>query len=327
MANHESKLGMEIALTGGTGFIGRYIIGNLLSHGHQLRCWKRPESETPMVYPCINQTKNTVAVVDSPSDSIRWINGDLSTCETAEQLVEGCDAVIHNAFWRPGARFQGEEGDIAQFVSTNVVGSLKLIEVAKAASVEKFVYVSSCSVHEKILADRPLDESHPLWPKTHYGAHKAAIEKFVHSYGLGEGYGVCAVRPTGVYGAHHHTARSKWFDLIKAVVAGESVECVRGGKEVHAADVAESIRVLLDTDIERVRGEVFACYDRYVSQFEVASLAKKISGSNSIIKGEATFPKHEIVNSKIKSIGMEFGGERLLHQTIEQLVTQIQANA
>jgi len=316
---------MKIALTGGTGFIGRYIIGNLLSHGHQLRCWKRPESETPLVYPFIKHTKTSGEVIDSHSDSIRWINGDLSTCETAEQLVEGCDAVIHNAFWRPGTRFQGEEGDIAQFVSTNVIGSLKLIEFSKAAGVEKFVYVSSCAVHEKILSDRLLDESHPLWPKTHYGAHKAAIEKFVHSYGLGEGYGICAVRPTGVYGMHHQPARSKWYDLIRAVVSGESVECVRGGKEVHAADVAESIRVLMEADIERVRGEVFACYDRYVSQFEVASLAKKISGSDSIIQGEITRPKHEIENSKIKSIGGGFGGESLLQQTIEQLVTQIQA--
>jgi nucleoside-diphosphate-sugar epimerase len=49
-------------------------------------------------------------------------------------------------------------------------------------------------VHDVILQDRPLDEAHPLWPKSHYGAHKAAIEKFVHSFGLGEGYAICSLR-------------------------------------------------------------------------------------------------------------------------------------
>ncbi len=52
----------------------------------------------------------------------------------------------------------------------------------------RFVFISTCAVHDVILADRPLDEAHPLWPKSHYGAHKAALEKFVHSYGLGQGW-------------------------------------------------------------------------------------------------------------------------------------------
>lgn len=317
---------MKIALTGGTGFIGRHIIANLVTRGHQLRCWKRPQTDIPTSYPLFDPSVLETSTKADRNNAIDWVDGDLATCDSVEQLVDGCDAVVHNAFWRPGKRFQGEEGDIAQFVSTNVIGTLKLIEAAKSAGVEKFVYVSSCSVHEKILSDRKLDEAHPLWPKSHYGAHKAAIEKFVHSYGLGEGYGICAVRPTGVYGVHHVPSTSKWYDLIKAVASGETVDCQRGGKEVHASDVAESIRVLLDAKIETVRGEVFACYDRYISQFEVADLAKEISGSASVVQGEATRPKHEIENSKIQSLGMKFGGETLLRQTVEQLLTQVKAN-
>ena len=45
--------------------------------------------------------------------------------------------------------------------------------------VRRFVFIATCAVHDVILSDRPLDEAHPLWPKSHYGAHKAAIEKFV----------------------------------------------------------------------------------------------------------------------------------------------------
>ena len=71
-----------------------------------------------------------------------------------------------------------------------------------------------CAVHETILDDRPLDEAHPLWPHSHYGAHKAAIEAFVHSYGRGHGYPICALRPTGIYGLARPARASKWFDLI-----------------------------------------------------------------------------------------------------------------
>ena len=57
------------------------------------------------------------------------------------------------------------------------MGTLRLIESARAAGVGRFVFISTCAVHEKILDDRPLDEAHPLWAMSHYGAHKAAIEK------------------------------------------------------------------------------------------------------------------------------------------------------
>ena len=70
---------------------------------------------------------------------------------------------------------------------------------------------------------------------------------------------------------------------MAAVVRGESVTCRRGGKEVHAADVARAAQLLLTAD--GITGEVFNCYDRYVSEFEVATLAKDISGSTAEIQG------------------------------------------
>ena len=129
---------------------------------------------------------------------------------------------------------------------------------------------------------------------------------------------ICALRPTGIYGLHHQPQHSKWFDLVQQVVNGETVNCVRGGKEVHAADVADSVDVLLHAD--SIAGEAYSCYDRYVSEFEVATLAKQISGSPSIIKGEITRPRHQIVSDKIRDLGMNFGGEQRLKETVAELV-------
>jgi len=228
--------------------------------------------------------------------------------------------VVHAALHHPGGGFRNGEGDLIEFVQKNVVGTLRLIEAARAAGVGRFVFISTCAVHEKILDDRPLDEAHPLWATSHYGAHKAAIEKFVHSYGLGQGYPICALRPTGVYGVMRPVEQSKWFDLVRAVVRGENVDCQRGGKEVHAADVARAVGVLLQADETAICGEAFNCFDRYISEYDVATLTKQLSGSSSQVSGEQTRPKHQIVTDKLRAVGMEFGGDALFEKTVSELI-------
>lgn len=160
---------------------------------------------------------------------------------------------------------------------------------------------------------------------SHYGAHKAAIEKFVHSYGQGQGFPICALRPTGIYGLDEPATDSKWFELVQAVVRGEPVQCRRGGKEVHAADVAKAIGILLTADPAAITGEAFNCYDMYISDWDVATLAKSFSRSESIVSGGPTGPKHQIATGKIRGLGMSFGGKPLLEQTVEQLVRVVSA--
>ena len=297
---------MLIAVTGGTGFIGRHLLRELVSQGHRLRVWHRETSDR--------------SGLEDLSESLEWQVGKLGDPAASAALVEGCDAVVHAALDRPGRGFRASEGELIPFCQANLIGSLQLIEAARAAKVSRFVFVSSCAVHDKILDDRPLDETHPTWSASHYGAYKAAVEQFVYSFGLGHDYPICAVRPTGVYGLEHPIERSKWFDLVGEVVRGNPVTCDSGGKEVHAADVARAIGLLLQADEKEICGQVFNCYDRYVSKYEVATLAKQHSGSESSIHGQATTPKHQIETEKIRSLGMNFGGDAQLEETIAALV-------
>ena len=303
---------MKIAITGATGFIGRYIVRHCLDQGHECRLWFRSEA-----------SRQGMENLD-----VEWIQGELNDDASTRTLVEGCDAVIHSGLFREGAGFRGAEGNVVQFAQLNILGSLKLIEASIESNVSRFVFISTCAVHEKILDDRPLDETHPLWPLTHYGAHKAAIEKFVHSYGLGSRYPICALRPTGVYGMNHPPDSSKWYGLVDDVVHGRTVDCRGGGKEVHAADVAKASELLVQAESEQIQGEAFSCYDKYISQFEVAQLAKEASGSTATIEGQSKTPKHQIETEKIRRLGMTFGGETLLRETVEELVAAVrQRNA
>ena len=297
---------MRIAVTGATGFLGRYLLQELTAAGHLCRCWTRgARSHT----------------APSTNASVEWVRGDLNDATSHRDLVTDCDAVIHAALYRAGPNFRGGEGDLLPFVETNLLGTLRLIEAARQRTNARFIFISTCAVHEEILEDRPLDEMHPTTPRTHYGAHKAAIEQFIQSFGSGSGDAICALRPTGIYGLAEPIEKSKWFSLIKKVALGADVDCHRGGKEVHAADVAKAAALLLEAP--EINGQIYNCCDRYISEYEVAQMAVDLTDSQSRITGETKQPRHTIETKKIAQLGMQFGGEGLLRKTVRQIAESI----
>lgn len=299
---------MKIAVTGGTGFVGRYIVNHLLDEGHDVRLWHRPESDQG-------------GFRDVDPKRLEFMQGELDDADAGKRLVDGVDGVVHAALNRTP--------DPAGYVEHNVLPSVKLMQQAHAAGVGRFVFISTCAVHDVILDDRELDEAHPLWPRSTYGAHKAAIEKFVHSMGLpanggragADGWNICALRPSGVYGLRRPLDKTKWHRIASDIKAGKTVDVTGGGKEVHAADVAKSVGILLTAD--GVAGQSYNCCDRYISYHDVAHIAKELSGSSSEITSEQKRPKNEISTKKIEALGMKFGGETILRQTISELLENI----
>jgi nucleoside-diphosphate-sugar epimerase len=299
---------MLIAITGASGFLGRYLVRHLAGAGHSFRCWYRPGSDR--------------SGFDKQANAIEWQPGSLGEEAAARELVQGVDAVVHAAVqWEgPRNRGRGDHGAAGVLFGVNLTGSLQLFQSAFEAGVSRFVFISTCAVHELIRDDRPLDEAHPLWPKSHYGAHKAALEAFVHSYGLGHGWPICALRPTGIYGLAQPARVSRWYDLVGQVLRGDPVASSKGGKEVHAYDVARATELLLNADTKAITGQAFNCYDRYVAEQEVARVAKELTGSSSAIADLNHGPKNQIETQKIRGLGMSFGGEALLRRTVQELV-------
>lgn len=298
---------MRIAVTGGTGFLGRYIVRELSASGHSLRCWYREKSRIDGLESLPN---------------VEWIKGTLG--EETAPLLEGADAVVHGALYRPeGFNFRDAASApnfFETFLEINLMGSLRLMEAARAQGCQRFLYISSCAVHEKILGDRPLDETHPTWSTTHYGAHKAAVENFVTSFGLGQNWPICALRPSGIYGAAHPIAKSKYYELVQRVKRGDAIDAPSGGKEVHAHDVARAADLLLKVPAEKIVGQAFNCCDRYIAEEEVARIAKELTGSASTVSDHNKGPKNQIDTSKLCGLGFEFGGELRLRATVKELV-------
>src|SRR5262249_12484056 len=147
-----SEFRMRIAITGATGFLGRYLGHQLASAGHHLRCSYRPGSDR--------------SGFEKPVEAIEWVPGSLEDESAMRELVRGADAVIHAAVqWEgPRNRGRGTHGASSVFFGVNLTGSLQLFQAAFESGVPRFVFISTCAVHEVILSDRPLDETHPLLP-------------------------------------------------------------------------------------------------------------------------------------------------------------------
>ena len=288
---------MKVAITGASGFLGGYLITELTAIGHDCRGLTRSQS---------------------PSAAIEWVTGGLNDPRALDALVDEVGAVVHAAYDRPVGGFMAPEDDPVATVERNLIGTLRLFEAARRAGVSRCVVISSCAVHDQILEDRPLDETHPLWPRSTYGATKAAIEAFVSSYGRGDGCAIAALRPTAIYGLAKSIEATRWYDLIASVSRGEDVTVSKGAKVVHARDVARAAALLLTAD--GVASEVYHCVDLFVTERHVAEITREVAGTAARITGDEPASRHPISAAKLKSLGFSCGGEPLLRSTIAEVV-------
>lgn len=112
---------MTIALTGGTGFVGRTLLDRAGKDGAHLRALARSAQD--------------------PQAGVDWVRGDLADTRALDALVAGARAVIHVA----GVV---NAPDPAGFEAGNVTGTQHLIDAARRAGVGRFVFVSSLSARE-----------------------------------------------------------------------------------------------------------------------------------------------------------------------------------
>lgn len=300
---------MRVAVTGATGYVGRFVVAGLMEEGHAVRVLARAGADRG-------------GFTAEPE----WITGDLRDAAAVAALVRGVDAVVHAAYEHVPGRYRGGEGnDLAGFLDANLLGSLALMQAARAAGAGRFVLLSSRAVYGRRLPGRPLDEDHPTAPDSHYGALKAALEAFTASFAA-DGWNACALRPTGVYGRTWPLRRSKWHPLISAMLAGQPWPHPRAGTEVHGQDVARAVGLLLRAD--GVAGRTFNCSDLAVSDRDVARIVQETVG------GTGPLPEGRIVEAEgimdcaaLKALGMRFGGRPLLEATVAELMHAIRHGA
>lgn len=294
-----------VAVTGATGYVGRFVVAELQARGVVVRALSRPGSN-----------REGFAAPNT------WIDGDLSSNEALAALVDGVDAVVHLAYAHVPGKFRGGEGDdLAGWLDVNVNGSLRLLLAARDAGVKRFVFLSSRAVFSHTEPGRVLDETHPISPDTHYGAYKAAVEAFLRSFTQVEGMTCYAMRATGVYGLTYPVTASKWWPLVCAVLGGESITSTRGGTEVYGGDVARVIWALLARP--PLPFDTVHLSDLYLTQRDLVRLVREIANIPGDLPPPPDAPPENILVSRyLADLGMILGGLPTLEHTLTLMVDE-----
>jgi UDP-glucuronate 4-epimerase len=182
---------MKILLTGAAGFIASHLAERLLAAGHQVVGLDNFDD----FYDASTKERNLAVALDHAAFSL--VRGDIRDPDCLASLPEGLDTVVHVAA-RAGVRPSITQPVL--YYDVNVTGTLRLLELARARGIARFVFASSSSVYGNN-ARVPFSEEDPVdHPISPYAASKRAGELLCHSYTHLHGITCLALRFFTVYG-------------------------------------------------------------------------------------------------------------------------------
>ena len=232
---------MKVLVTGVEGYLGSLVGARLLEAGHSLTGLDTGFYKAGWLYNGLPETPETIV------KDVRKV--------TVEDL-RGIDAVVHMA-----ELSNDPLGQLSPTLTSEINhrGSVRLATLAKQAGVQRFVYMSSCSVYG--VADGEVDETSTTDPQTAYAECKALVERDV--VGLADdGFSPVFLRNATAFGA---SPRMR-FDIVLNNLAGlayttGAMTLTSDGTPwrplVHGLDIAKAIQCALVAPQEAVHGETF----------------------------------------------------------------------
>ncbi|MFK7779002.1 MAG: NAD-dependent epimerase/dehydratase family protein [Gimesia sp.] len=169
---------MKALVTGGGGFLGLYIVEQLLDAGQTVRVFCRGE------YPRLKEL------------NVETVQGDIRDVAAVQRACEGVDTVYHTA------AVSGIWGPWDYFYSINTQGTLNILEACKKQGVSRLIYTSSPSVVYDGSAHENANEnlSYSREYLCHYPHTKMLAEKAVLAANGEKGFATVALRPHLIWG-------------------------------------------------------------------------------------------------------------------------------
>jgi UDP-glucose 4-epimerase len=218
-------------VTGGAGFIGSHMTDLLIARGFAVRVIDNLAG---------GREANIAHHRDNPD--FTFAATDIRACQPGDALFRDADYVFH---------FAGI-GDIVpsiehplDYMSTNVQGTVHMLECARHAGVKKFVYAASSSCYG--LAQTPTAEDHPVSPQYPYALSKLMGEQAAFHWHQIYGLPVNSIRIFNAYGTRSRTsgAYGAVFGVfLRQKLAGRPFTVVGDGTQtrdfIYATDLAEA---------------------------------------------------------------------------------------
>lgn len=197
---------MKLFITGGTGFLGRYVIETALARG----------------YECICLYRSSIPEALEGRDGIRWVNGGLRSAWSAE--LSAVDAVIHMA----AVGVSPQKASREELFQVNVTDSLLFVENAVKAGVRRVIACGSCFEYGSS-GERydwiPVEAA--LEPLNAYGASKAAATVALSGLARELKFSLTVLRPFHIYGEGQASV-NLWPALREAALSGEDFQMTAG---------------------------------------------------------------------------------------------------
>jgi nucleoside-diphosphate-sugar epimerase len=228
-------LSTNILVTGGTGFLGSYIICELVKKNYAVRAIRRG-NKTPHWIPADILAK------------VEWVEGDILDVVSLQDAMEGIDTVIHSA-----AIVSFSKKERKQMYQVNVEGTANVVNMALEMEVKRLVYISSVASLGRTADGGRVDEE-KKWEdnkiNTHYARSKFKAELHVWR-GISEGLDAVILNPATILGYGDWQQSS--CALFRQVYEGFNWYTSGINGFVDVEDVASATVLLMESGITEQR--------------------------------------------------------------------------
>ncbi|MCT2536292.1 GDP-mannose 4,6-dehydratase [Aquibacillus koreensis] len=183
---------MNILVTGGAGFIGRWVVERILKDGHKV--WVLDDLS--------NGREENLDELLSDKNFKGLIKGDIKDNKLLKDLfVNKFDICYHLA---ASINVQDSIDTPRTTFNNDVIGTFNILEQCRKEKV-KIVFMSTCMVYERAWSETGISESNRIKPASPYAGAKLAAENMVLSYYYAYDLPVTIVRPFNTYGPYQKT--------------------------------------------------------------------------------------------------------------------------
>ncbi|QZY56310.1 dTDP-glucose 4,6-dehydratase [Crassaminicella profunda] len=183
---------MNILVTGGAGFIGRWVVKRLLEDGHNV--W--------LLDNLSNGRKENIEEFLYMNNFKEFIYGDIKNRELLSNLYKNKFEICYHLGASINVQDSLDDPEIT--FKNDVIGTFHVLEECRKCNT-KIVFMSTCMVYDKANDEKGITELHPTKPASPYAGSKISGESMVLSYWYGYKLPAVVIRPFNTYGPFQKT--------------------------------------------------------------------------------------------------------------------------
>jgi len=249
----------KVLVTGGNGFIGSFVVEELVKTKRPIRCLVQKGSPLDFIQKYIDEKK------------VEIVYGDVTKKNDLEKAISGIQVVYHFVALAGKQNVTRE-----QHFAVNYQGTVNLLELAVKHKIKKFIYCSSVGVMGNI-KNPPANEKSPYSPTNDYEETKMEAEKETIRYTKEFGLDTVIIRPAIVYGPRNISNMSRMF---QAVQKGKFFVIGSGKNLWHMTYIEDLAKGFIQAERNSKKpGEIYILAgEKPVSMNEMTSTAAKLLG-------------------------------------------------